>query len=106
MTSFAFIAGLIPLVIATGAGAIGNRTIGGSSLGGMFIGTMIGVLVIPGLYFIFGKMAEGRSLIKDEHHEPISEEFMRYSEEESSLKKSLKKMSKKLKKLMKSDDNK
>jgi HAE1 family hydrophobic/amphiphilic exporter-1 len=77
MTSFAFIAGLIPLVMATGAGAIGNRTIGGSSLGGMLIGTLGGVLIIPGLYYIFAKMAEGKSLIKDETHEPLSEEFIR-----------------------------
>jgi len=53
MTSFAFIAGLFPLFIATGAGAIGNRSIGISAIGGMFIGTMIGVLVIPSLYIIF-----------------------------------------------------
>ncbi|MCS6821318.1 MAG: efflux RND transporter permease subunit [Microscillaceae bacterium] len=73
MTSFAFIAGLIPLVIAHGPGAIGNRTIGASALGGMLIGTVFGVIVIPGLYFIFGKMAEGRQLIKDEHFTPLSE---------------------------------
>lgn len=53
MTSFAFIAGLFPLFIATGAGAIGNRSIGISAIGGMFIGTMIGILVIPSLYIIF-----------------------------------------------------
>ena len=80
MTSFAFIAGLIPLVVATGAGAIGNRTIGGSAMGGMLIGTIFGVLIIPGLYYIFAKMADGRSLIKDEASEPVSEEFMRMSE--------------------------
>src|SRR6185312_1336008 len=54
MTSFAFIAGLIPLVVATGAGAIGNRTIGTTAAGGMLIGTAAGVLVIPGLYYLFG----------------------------------------------------
>ncbi|WP_416443459.1 efflux RND transporter permease subunit [Leeuwenhoekiella sp. A16] len=105
MTSFAFIAGLIPLVIATGAGAIGNRTIGGSSLGGMLIGTLFGVIVIPGLYYIFGKMSEGRSLIKDEHDEPISEEFMRTSEGESKISLRLRKMNKQLKKLMKRKDD-
>lgn len=101
MTSFAFIAGLIPLVIASGAGAIGNRTIGGSALGGMLIGTIFGVIIIPGLYYIFGKMAEGRSLIKDHHHEPISEEFIRNSESESSVKTQLRKMNKQIKKLLK-----
>ena len=53
MTSFAFIAGLIPLLFASGAGAIGNRTIGAASAGGMLFGTVFGVLIIPGLYFIF-----------------------------------------------------
>ena len=53
MTSFAFIAGLLPLLFASGAGAIGNRTIGAASAGGMLFGTIFGVLIIPGLYFIF-----------------------------------------------------
>jgi len=44
MTSFAFIAGLIPLIMATRDGAIGNRTIGASALGGMLFGTIFGVL--------------------------------------------------------------
>ncbi len=53
MTSFAFIAGLIPLALASGAGAMGNKSIGISAIGGMLLGTMIGVLVIPSLYIIF-----------------------------------------------------
>jgi HAE1 family hydrophobic/amphiphilic exporter-1 len=53
MTSFAFICGLIPLTIASGAGAIGNRTIGTAAAGGMLVGTIVGVFVIPGLYVIF-----------------------------------------------------
>jgi multidrug efflux pump subunit AcrB len=77
MTSFAFIAGLIPLVRATGPGAIGNRTIGTTAVGGMLIGTVIGVLVIPGLYYLFGKVADGRHLIKDEHDKPLTEIFER-----------------------------
>ncbi|RYM35577.1 efflux RND transporter permease subunit [Brumimicrobium glaciale] len=75
MTSFAFIAGLIPLVLASGAGAIGNKTIGGSALGGMIFGTVFGVIVIPGLYYIFGRMSEGRQLIKNANDAPLSEEF-------------------------------
>jgi HAE1 family hydrophobic/amphiphilic exporter-1 len=73
MTSFAFIAGLIPLVLATGAGAIGNRTIGTSALGGMLFGTVFGVIIVPGLYFIFGSMAAGRKLIRDEYEMPLTE---------------------------------
>jgi HAE1 family hydrophobic/amphiphilic exporter-1 len=73
MTSFAFIAGLLPLVVATGPGAIGNRTIGTSAVGGMLVGTVLGVLVIPGLYYIFGKIADKRYLLKDEVDQPLSE---------------------------------
>lgn len=78
MTSFAFIAGLLPLVFATGAGAIGNRTIGTTGAGGMLLGTVIGVLVIPGLYYLFGKIADGRRLLKDESDGPLSEIFERH----------------------------
>ncbi|MDR1880487.1 MAG: efflux RND transporter permease subunit [Tannerellaceae bacterium] len=53
MTSFAFIFGLLPLALASGAGAIGNKSIGISAIGGMLIGTLLGVLVIPSLYIIF-----------------------------------------------------
>lgn len=58
MTSFAFIAGLIPLVIATGAGALGNRSIGTAAAGGMLIGTIFGVILIPGLYVIFAHLSD------------------------------------------------
>jgi HAE1 family hydrophobic/amphiphilic exporter-1 len=57
MTSFAFVAGLIPLVMASGAGAIGNRSIGAAAAGGMLIGTIFGVIIIPGLYVVFASMA-------------------------------------------------
>ncbi len=73
MTSFAFIAGLIPLVRATGPGAIGNRTIGTTAVGGMLVGTVIGVFVIPGLYYLFGKMADGKKLLREETSQPLSE---------------------------------
>ncbi|MCX8143866.1 MAG: efflux RND transporter permease subunit [Bacteroidia bacterium] len=75
MTSFAFIAGLIPLALAHGAGAVGNKTIGWASLGGMLFGTVLGVIVNPGLYYIFGKMAEGKQLIKREEETALSEAF-------------------------------
>jgi len=72
MTSLAFIAGLIPLVVATGPGAVGNHTIGASALGGMIFGTLFGVVIVPGLYVIFGSIAQGRKLIKDQDREPLS----------------------------------
>ena len=82
MTSFAFIAGLLPLVFASGAGAIGNRTIGTTAAGGMLLGTVIGVLVIPGLYYVFGKLADGRKLLQDEVDGPLSEIFQHSASDE------------------------
>jgi len=61
MTSFAFIAGLIPLCFATGAGALGNRSIGIAAAGGMFTGTMFGLIIVPGLYVIFATISERRA---------------------------------------------
>lgn len=75
MTSFAFIAGLIPLVFASGPGAIGNRTIGGAAAGGMLFGTIFGVLIIPGLYYIFARISERHLIIEDEEENPLTEEI-------------------------------
>ncbi len=75
MTSFAFIAGLIPLVFATGPGALGNRTIGSASAGGMLIGTVLGVLLIPGLYYFFGSISAKSKLVIDEDENPLTEEI-------------------------------
>ena len=76
MTSFAFIAGMIPLLLASGAGAIGNKTLGATALGGMLFGTVFGVIVVPGLYYIFGSLAAGRKLIRDEEETSLSEGFV------------------------------
>jgi hydrophobic/amphiphilic exporter-1 (mainly G- bacteria), HAE1 family len=58
MTSLAFIFGLMPLMIATGVGANGNRSIGTGAVGGMLVGTACGVFVIPVLYIIFATLQE------------------------------------------------
>lgn len=58
MTSFAFIFGLLPLALATGVGAVGNRSIGMGAVGGMLIGTVFGVFVIPVLFVIFQGLQE------------------------------------------------
>lgn len=92
MTSFAFVAGLIPLVMAHGAGAIGNRTIGSSAMGGMLFGTIIGVLIIPGLYYVFGKLADGKRLIKSEEDETLTARFVRKSEERNMLQRNFRKI--------------
>ena len=73
MTSFAFIAGLMPLVAATGAGAIGNRTIGNAAVGGMLFGTFFGLILIPGLYYIFGMMTEKVKMVKYQRDKPLTE---------------------------------
>jgi multidrug efflux pump subunit AcrB len=60
MTSFAFIAGLIPLCIADGAGAMGNRSIGTAAAGGMLTGTLFGIFLIPGLYVLFASRKKAK----------------------------------------------
>ncbi|MDR2222203.1 MAG: efflux RND transporter permease subunit [Flavobacteriaceae bacterium] len=66
MTSFAFILGLMPLVVASGVGSIGNRSIGTGAAFGLLIGTIIGVFVIPVLYAIFQYLQEKVKPIKFE----------------------------------------
>ncbi|MEI8059974.1 MAG: efflux RND transporter permease subunit, partial [Ferruginibacter sp.] len=75
MTSFAFIAGLVPLIFATGPGAVGNRTIGSAAGGGMLIGTLCGVLLIPGLYYLFAKISEKNQIVDEEYENPLTEEI-------------------------------
>lgn len=75
MTSFAFIAGLLPLMFATGAGATGNRTIGSAAAGGMLLGTVAGVLLIPGLYFVFARLSEFFVKKAKRDHVSITEEM-------------------------------
>ncbi|MEL1240227.1 efflux RND transporter permease subunit [Flavobacterium flavipallidum] len=58
MTSFAFILGLLPLMLAQGAGAVGNKAIGTGAIGGMLIGTILGVFVIPVLFIVFQNLQE------------------------------------------------
>ncbi|MFZ5973602.1 MAG: efflux RND transporter permease subunit [Bacteroidota bacterium] len=73
MTSFAFIAGLLPLVVASGAGAVGNRTIGTAAAGGMLFGTIFGVIIIPGLYLISVTLSEKLKLPNKRKQLPYSE---------------------------------
>ena len=58
MTSFAFIFGIMPLMVSSGAGAEGNRSIGTGAVGGMLIGTVFGVFVIPALFILFQSLQE------------------------------------------------
>ncbi len=58
MTSFAFIAGLIPLVIATGAGMLSRRGVGTAVFGGMLAASLLGIFLIPVFYVVFQHMRE------------------------------------------------
>ena len=78
MTSFAFIAGLIPLALASGPGAVGNRTIGTAAAGGMLVGTIFGLMIIPGLYYIFGSLAAKSKLTYYEEENPLTEQTEPY----------------------------
>jgi len=69
MTSFAFIVGLIPLMRATGASALGNRSIGTGAVGGMLSGVLLGVFVIPVLFVIFQYLHEKVSRKKSNEDE-------------------------------------
>ena len=71
MTSFAFILGLMPLMFAKGAGAVGNNAIGTGAIGGMLIGTILGVFVIPVLFIIFQNLQEK---VSSKTYETINEE--------------------------------
>lgn len=79
MTSFAFVVGVIPLMLAHGAGAVASRTVGTSAFGGMLVGTVVGVFFIPGLYYIFARLSGGRSLLRDQETRSLTEAFVEES---------------------------
>lgn len=70
MTSFAFIFGLLPLMLSTGAGALSNKSIGTAAIGGMLIGTLFGVFVIPVLFIVFQSVQEKLFGVDQPAHEP------------------------------------
>ncbi|MBB6502557.1 efflux RND transporter permease subunit [Pedobacter cryoconitis] len=71
MTSFAFIFGLVPLMLATGAGALSNKSIGTAAVGGMLIGTVFGIFIIPVLFIIFQALHEKISGSPHPANEPL-----------------------------------
>jgi HAE1 family hydrophobic/amphiphilic exporter-1 len=56
MTSFAFILGVLPLVFATGAGALGRRSVGTTIVGGMLLSTVLNLIFIPVLYVLLSRL--------------------------------------------------
>ncbi|HRN93887.1 MAG TPA: hypothetical protein PL084_04110, partial [Chitinophagales bacterium] len=61
------------------------------ALGGMIFGTIFGVIIVPGLYYIFAKLSEGKKLIRDQEEVPLSEDFVE-SQEEAALTSTIRKM--------------
>src|SRR5207245_835754 len=72
MTSFAFIAGLVPLVIASGAGAATIRAVGTAVFGGMVAASFVGIFVITGLCVLFQTLAARGPSRRREWRSPIS----------------------------------
>ena len=58
MTSMTMIFGLLPLALATGVGANGNRSLGVGTIGGMFIGTIALLFIVPVLFIFFQSIEE------------------------------------------------
>jgi HAE1 family hydrophobic/amphiphilic exporter-1 len=73
MTAFAFILGVVPLVLASGAGAQGRKVMGMSVFSGMAMATIIGVLLVPMLFVFVEKLFKGRSRSgASQSHEGVS----------------------------------
>jgi HAE1 family hydrophobic/amphiphilic exporter-1 len=69
MTSFAFILGVLPLVFATGAGALGRRSVGTTIVGGMLVSTVLNLIFIPVLYVILSRLLNRTAEHIEVHHE-------------------------------------
>ncbi|WP_461452289.1 efflux RND transporter permease subunit [Mucilaginibacter sp.] len=83
MTSLAFILGVLPLVLATGAGAVGRRTIGFTVLGGMLAASTVAIFVVPVLYVIITKFSYGKEKLEylKAHHKELMEKAKKVEEQ-------------------------
>jgi HAE1 family hydrophobic/amphiphilic exporter-1 len=83
MTSLAFILGVLPLVLATGAGAVARRTIGFTVLGGMLAASTIAIFVVPVLYVVITKVSYGKKKLDylQAHHEQLMEKAKKVEEQ-------------------------
>ncbi|MDP9041491.1 MAG: efflux RND transporter permease subunit, partial [Bacteroidota bacterium] len=83
MTSFAFILGVIPLVLATGAGAVARNTIGFTVLGGMLASTGISIFIAPVLFVLFTKFSYGKKQLAwlQAHHDELMEKEKKVDEQ-------------------------
>lgn len=81
MTGFAMIIGLLPLMLANGVGANGNRSLGTGAVGGMLIGMILQVLIVPALFVAFQKIQEKIQPMKwkDTDNAEIDDQIEQYS---------------------------
>jgi HAE1 family hydrophobic/amphiphilic exporter-1 len=84
MTSLAFILGVLPLVFATGAGAIARRTIGYTVFGGMLAASSIAIFIVPVLYVLITRLSYGKKKLDylREHHEELMEKAKKVEEQD------------------------
>ena len=83
MTSLAFILGVLPLVLATGAGAVGRRTIGYTVLGGMLAASSIAIFIVPVLYVVITRFSYGKERLDylAAHHDELMEKERKVEEQ-------------------------
>jgi HAE1 family hydrophobic/amphiphilic exporter-1 len=83
MTSMAFILGVLPLALATGAGAASRNTIGVTVLGGMVASSTVSIFIVPVLYVLFTRWSYGKKELAwlQEHHEELMEKARRVEEQ-------------------------
>jgi HAE1 family hydrophobic/amphiphilic exporter-1 len=83
MTSLAFILGVMPLVLATGAGAVARKTIGFVVLGGMIASSSIAIFIVPVLYVLFTRWSYGKKQLAwlQEHHDELIEKARRVEQQ-------------------------
>jgi HAE1 family hydrophobic/amphiphilic exporter-1 len=83
MTSMAFILGVMPLVLATGAGAVARNTIGFTVLGGMIASSTISIFIVPVLFVIFTRFSYGKKQLAylQAHHEELMDKAKKVEEQ-------------------------
>ena len=83
MTSMAFILGVMPLVLATGAGGVSRNTIGVTVLGGMIASSTISIFIVPVLYVLFTRMSYGKKQLQwlQDNHEQLMEKAKKVEEQ-------------------------
>jgi len=82
MTSLSFIFGVMPLVLATGAGAVARNTIGFAVLGGMLASTSLAIFIVPVLFVLFTRISYGKKQLEwlKAHHEELMEKDRKVEE--------------------------